>query len=463
MSGAVDPTNEKEFFVKSLIKGPLAKPIYIISGEPGTPGRGEWFYGSEHAALSYDSSYNDFYGFTPVERTPPGEEWPDEYINIQYPDYITVHSYGDVPPAEGTDASGSAGDWTYTRQLSPGEDGGQWFCPDRRVLLGAGKCVRSYYVGNTEGRFENVPVRGGPRPPTWPTFREWPYDSWRFEYPNQVHWPPVDLKINFGQSIYNTLTFDPEPDFMQIRVSFTSLTVGSYNGSPNGGRACAIGHSGMTGYKDWMDGQAVGCSDSILYHPTCDAWVDTGGFPYGIMIENSRPTGEYDETFKAVWTPGPTGTFQAYDPARPPGTSIGVTSDGTTIPGASVVPALHNAFGTFISGNGYFRSNTVWGGIEPMWNLGGYLVRDPEGAWGPPVWEGEPGNPYNRTLWHYRELDRLGIDNSPGPYGTSSGGGCTFEIEFYWLPPDTDYTPDLQFGDVKHHLRHVRRRVGGRG
>lgn len=447
MAGVDDPTNEKELFLASLIRGPLAEPRYILSelDYPGFGGR--WYYAGGWGAFSAPNAYNVYYGYNGgghEEMLP----WPDGYINIQYPDYITVTNYGDVPPnyepVEGQDN-------TYRRQLGVDEDGGQWFCPDIRTLLHAGKCVRPYYVGEYTTRIEDLPVIGGERQADWIyNVNDWPQVHW----PHQVHWPPENLDIQFGGRVYNPLTFSVPPDFMQIRVYLSGGSYGSYNGSPGGGITCQLGSPSLG-----FDGQPVGCPDSILWHPKSLFNLDTSGIPYGIMLEGYEPHG-FPARHVIMPDPAEGDSYAAWIPGLTADNSFGVTSDGITVPGMSVRPALHSANGAFgfISGNDYFDGTATFMGQEGLWSLAGYLVRDPDG---PPVWE-EADNPYNHTLWRYEEARSLLANyaaNGDHPYGTW-GGGTIISCAFYWLPPEqTTYTPSIEAGEMWHHLRKVR---GGR-
>lgn len=449
MSGLDDYTNEKELFLASLIRGPLASPRYIVS-EADAPGfGGRWYYAGDWGAASHRNPYNQYYGYEGAGF----EEslgWPDGYINIQYPDYITVTEFGDVPPNyEPVEGSPN----TYRRQLEPGEDGGQWFCPDIRTLFHAGKCVRPYYVGEYTTRIEDFPVIGGDLPPDWIyNTNDWPQLHW----PHQVHWPPENLEIQFGSRVYNPLTFSVPPDFMQIRVTLDAGSYGSYNGSPGGGITCQIGSASLG-----FDGKPVGCPDSILWHPKSLFNLDTSGIPYGIMLEGFESQG-----FPArhVITPDPAedDSYAAWIPGLTADNSFGVTSDGITVDGMSVRPALHSASGVegygAISANDFFSDYAAFMGQDGLYQLAGYLVRDPGG---PPVWE-EEDNPYNNTLWRPEEVRSLFSNWAAGgdhPYGTF-GHGIILSCAFYWLPPEqTTYTPTIEFGEMWHHLRKVR---GGR-
>lgn len=439
------------YFLRSLIRGPLAQRAYQRPD-------GEWVYYGRQGAYSSPSASNRYYGFEGL-RLPP--EWPDGYINIQYPDFITETSYGDVPPAEGTDVGGGPGDWTYSRQLRPDEDGGQWFCPDMRTLLHAGKCVRGYEAGRLEFTLDEMVVLGGPTnsvsfpPPADYTEND---NDWEdLHWPTQVHWPPVDLNINFGQSVYSALAFDPEPDFMQVYVSFTGGQYGSYN------TGCVIAQAGMPGYQDWMAGKPMGCGDSILEHPQTIVGVEPrlADFPWGIGVERYNPI--TDSIDILPWTPSAeVGGIVAESADYPYGQSEGHTSDGSTVANASVWPAIHPYSSTegFLSSPEYHSTYAYFAG--EMTNIGGYILRAPDLSAFPPVWQGEPLNTASETLWDYRDIAGIFGDWS-GMFGMLLAG-MSVSMAFYWLPPEESSAPSINFGDRRHHFRRVRGgRVGDQG
>lgn len=350
--------------------------------------------------------------------------------------------------------------WPTTRpgyQFTDGRFDSIWGCPDNRTLLRTSYCLPGYDVGQDEIDFDDedlvvqayAPMGAGIPNPAQP-----------LSYPAFVGASPTPLVVTPGVSVYNTdLAFDPNPDFMQVIISWSPGEYGSYNDS------CYIA----------SDGQRQGCGRSIFEHPMCSLTIDADS-PWGLIP--ARAWTSYGSDF--LLRPPPyyivpdeaTGKINAVNGAFLPGAFTGA---GVPL-GQTYREPPHPAPEAFGGSSNYDNAGEIPRAMpshgipcdlrqEDLTALGDltscFLARAPLSD--DPYYDGEPENIASQTLWPYQAIHRITVDYAEEgeTYGWFQGA-IRAQVAFYWrLEEEPGF---INFGPAVSHYRQIRGgRIGSTG